>query len=83
GFAISQKDLELRGPGDFFGSRQHGLPEFKIANLTRDMSILKDVQETAKTIFADPIWYQTEENIYLRDAVTRFFKTIDGQIVFN
>lgn len=50
GFVISEKDLELRGPGDVFGVRQHGLPELKIANLYRDMDILKDVQKTVKYI---------------------------------
>lgn len=50
GFEISQKDLELRGPGEFLGVRQHGLPEFKIANLIRDMDILKEVQTAAQWI---------------------------------
>jgi len=50
GFLISEKDLELRGPGDVFGVRQHGLPELKIANLYRDISILKDVQKAVKHI---------------------------------
>ncbi len=44
GFEISQKDLELRGPGDFFGTKQHGLPSLQLANLVEDVKILKDVQ---------------------------------------
>ncbi len=44
---ISEKDLELRGSGEFFGTRQHGLPEFRIANLFMDMPILKQVQSVA------------------------------------
>ncbi len=44
GFVLSEKDLELRGPGDMFGIRQHGLPELKIANLYRDLDVLKEVQ---------------------------------------
>lgn len=47
GFFISEKDLQLRGPGDFFGTRQHGLPEFNIARLPRDIEILKRVQLAA------------------------------------
>ena len=47
GFVISEKDLELRGSGEFFGTKQHGLPEFKIANLFEDIEILKKVQNVA------------------------------------
>jgi ATP-dependent DNA helicase RecG len=47
GFRLSELDLELRGAGDFFGTRQHGLPGFTIANLYRDMDILKEAQEAA------------------------------------
>ena len=53
GFVISEKDLELRGSGDFFGTMQHGLPEFKIANLFEDMEILKSVQSVAIKIMSD------------------------------
>lgn len=48
GFYISEQDLKLRGPGDFFGVRQHGLPEMKIANLFSDMDILKEAQTAAE-----------------------------------
>ena len=53
GFYISEQDLKLRGPGDFFGTRQHGLPEMKIANLFEDRDILKLAQEAAKEIEHD------------------------------
>ena len=48
GFEIAEKDLDLRGPGDFFGIRQHGLPEFKLANLLKDIKVLKLAQVAAK-----------------------------------
>ena len=50
GFKISEKDLELRGPGDFFGTRQHGLPELRVANLFKHMKILRLVQKEAREI---------------------------------
>ena len=57
GFRISEEDLKLRGPGDFFGSRQHGLPVFRIGNLAQDLSVLKQAQEAATAVIcgADPI----------------------------
>ncbi|MBO5004481.1 MAG: ATP-dependent DNA helicase RecG, partial [Clostridia bacterium] len=50
GFAVAEKDLELRGSGEFFGTKQHGIPEFKIANLFEDIPILKQVQDLCKKI---------------------------------
>ncbi len=47
GFAIAEQDLSLRGPGDFFGSRQHGLPAFKAANLQMDLDTLQQAQQAA------------------------------------
>ena len=53
GFEIAEADLAQRGPGDFFGSRQHGLPQFKAASLTLDMALLKSAQEAAAAAMAD------------------------------
>ena len=50
GFVIAEKDLELRGTGEFFGTKQHGIPDFKIANLFEDIPILKMVQDLSKKI---------------------------------
>ena len=55
GFAVAEEDLRLRGPGDFFGSRQHGLPEMHIADLFGNMDMVKEAQEAAKGVIrADP-----------------------------
>ena len=53
GFYISEQDLKLRGPGDFFGTRQHGLPDMKIANLFEDMEILKMAQDAVSMILKE------------------------------
>ena len=50
GFVISQEDLRLRGPGDFFGQRQHGLPAMKIADLSCDMRLLDEAQTAARQL---------------------------------
>jgi ATP-dependent DNA helicase RecG len=50
GFALAEEDLKLRGPGDFFGVRQHGMPEFKAADLLRDHQILQLAQKDARRI---------------------------------
>lgn len=52
GFRIAQEDLNLRGPGDFFGSRQHGLPAFRIGNLAQNMTVLQQAQEAARDTVA-------------------------------
>ena len=55
GFKISEEDLRLRGPGDFFGARQHGLPSLKVADLSCDMRLLDEAQQAARALMAaDP-----------------------------
>ena len=73
GFVISQKDLELRGSGDFFGTMQHGIPDFKIANLFTDMDILKIAQEAAIKIVDKDKKLEKEENKLLRELVKNKF----------
>ncbi len=74
GFVISEKDLELRGAGDFFGTEQHGLPAFKIANLFQDMPILKAVQSAAIKIISDDPNLEKPENKLLQILIQDKFR---------
>ena len=81
GFAISRADLELRGPGDFFGSRQHGLPQMKLADLAGDMRLLSEAQEAARALLAaDPDLSQPEDRPVLERVRALFSDTPD---IFN
>ena len=75
GFIISEKDLELRGSGDFFGTEQHGLPEFKIANLFEDIGTLKRVQALAIKIMEDDPLLEKEKNKKLNELVKEKFSS--------
>lgn len=73
GFVISEMDLKLRGPGEFFGVRQHGLPEMKIANLYRDLPILQQAQEAAALLMErDPALLQKEHQGIRQHFMTWF-----------
>jgi ATP-dependent DNA helicase RecG len=74
GFVISEKDLELRGSGEFFGTKQHGLPEFKIANLFEDMEVLKMVQSLVVKILDKDPKLEQEENKLLKHMVKEKFQ---------
>ena len=69
GFVISEKDLELRGAGDFFGTMQHGLPEFKIANLFEDISVLKLAQAAANKLVSEDPKLEKKENLKLKELI--------------
>ena len=73
GFIIAEKDLELRGSGEFFGTKQHGLPEFKIANLFEDMPILQNVQALAVRIINEDPELVLEKNKELKVIVDSKF----------
>ena len=74
GFVISEKDLELRGPGDFFGTKQHGIPEFKVANLFIDVPILKIAQNVANIINEDDPNLELPKNGLLLQKIEELFK---------
>ncbi|MGN0584703.1 MAG: ATP-dependent DNA helicase RecG [Ruminococcus sp.] len=73
GFKIAQEDLKMRGPGDFFGERQHGLPPLKIADLTRDMSLFEETQLLAREILTRDPELMLPEYRPLRLEVLRLF----------
>jgi ATP-dependent DNA helicase RecG len=54
GFAIAERDLEIRGPGDFFGTRQWGLPGFRVSNLLRDRDLLELARREAFRLLGEP-----------------------------
>lgn len=56
GFVLAERDLLLRGPGQFFGLRQHGMPELKLADIVRDLPILLQAREAAQQTIATPSW---------------------------
>ena len=74
GFVISEKDLKLRGPGEFFGIRQHGLPELKIADLYKDMAILKEAQSAAAELLKKDRFLEAEEHQLLREHIDGYLE---------
>lgn len=83
GFKISEKDLEIRGPGEFFGTRQHGIPELKVANIFKHMKILKLAQQEARYIIGNDSKLQNYENKYLKKEVMDKFKNSIEEISLN
>jgi len=74
GFKIAEEDLKLRGPGDFFGSRQHGLPEMRIANLASDMNILSQAQSAAEDLIKQDPELQLPEHRKLAEQIEKLFE---------
>jgi ATP-dependent DNA helicase RecG len=73
GFDIAEMDLKLRGPGEFFGSRQHGLPEFKLADLSREMHLLAWARDDALAILKNDPNLAKPAHRYLRAALIQQF----------
>lgn len=66
GFRLAEKDLELRGPGDFFGRKQSGLPDFKVADLVHDYRILETARKDATEMLETKAFWQDDDYQYLR-----------------
>ena len=81
GFKISEEDLKARGPGDFFGKRQHGLPQLRIADLAGDMRLLKEAQQAAEDLLRDDPALSKPENHRVLEQVKRLFS--ENPDIFN
>ena len=73
GFVIAEEDLKLRGPGEIFGTRQHGIPELFISDLVKHVNILEDVKQVASDIIKKDPMLLGEENRILREKVKKMF----------
>ena len=77
GFKIADEDLKARGPGDFFGERQHGLPKLKIADMLKDMEILRLAQDCAKDILKEDFNLDLPKNEQLCQSITKMFRDME------
>ncbi|MDK2806705.1 MAG: ATP-dependent helicase RecG [Thermoanaerobacterium sp.] len=81
GFKIAEKDLEIRGPGEFFGVKQHGLPELKLANIFEDIEILKLAQKAVEKFLNNDITFKRHD-MMKAELIERFKDKLEG-IVLN
>lgn len=77
GFEIAEMDLKLRGPGEFFGTRQHGLPEFKLADVTAELDLLHQAREDALAILSADPKMNSPAHQHLRTALAKQFGDLD------
>ncbi|MBR5505129.1 MAG: ATP-dependent DNA helicase RecG [Clostridia bacterium] len=83
GFVISQKDLELRGSGQFFGTRQHGVPELKVANLFADSHLLQSASDAAASVIASDPGLSSPSLANIKGRIESLFAEFDGYDIFN
>jgi ATP-dependent DNA helicase RecG len=69
GFVIAERDLEIRGPGEFLGTRQSGLPELRVAHLIRDQHVLAEARREAFALVADDPYLVKPHHAALRQAL--------------
>ena len=78
GFEIAEVDLSVRGPGDFFGTRQSGLPEFRVADLVRDGAVLVEARQDALALIArDPKLLQPDHRVLRAALLARWRGKLD------
>jgi ATP-dependent DNA helicase RecG len=78
GFKIAEEDLKMRGPGDFFGQRQSGLPTFRVANLSYDLQTLKDAQAASAQWINEYGTSDSPEAAALRSRISELFHRAEG-----
>ncbi|OZM58564.1 ATP-dependent DNA helicase RecG [Lottiidibacillus patelloidae] len=71
GFVLAEKDLELRGPGDFFGTKQSGVPEFKVADMIHDYRALEIARQDAEKLVASTSFWEADEWAPMRDKLEK------------
>ena len=81
GFAIAEEDLKLRGPGDFFGARQHGLPQLKLASLAGDLRLLHQAQAAAAAVLKEDPGLSKPEHEALHHRLAELFR--ESGDIFN
>lgn len=74
GFRIAEADLKLRGPGDFLGTKQSGLPDFKFADIVEDQFLLTQAKEKAKELLNEDPRLQSAQNQDLQKVFTPYFE---------
>ncbi|MOA04373.1 ATP-dependent DNA helicase RecG [compost metagenome] len=80
GFEVSRRDLELRGPGDFFGTKQSGVPEFRIADMVSDFAVLEAARDDATRLVGDPSFWTSPECEPLRRYLKRE-EVLQGELI--
>ena len=79
GFKLAEVDLELRGPGDYFGTRQSGLPDLRMARLTDTELLTLARKEAVAVLMADPD-IASPEHAALKEAMSRFIAPVGGEV---
>ncbi|MGB2705683.1 MAG: helicase-related protein [Candidatus Omnitrophota bacterium] len=73
GFRVAEEDLELRGPGEFFGTRQHGLPELRFGNILRDFEIMEQARAEAFRLVREDPYLRAPRNSFIKDILKKRF----------